>query len=144
MTAREKILEFYNARENYERWHELSAAAHGVMKQAEQAAVDAMLEEGTNSVGFDDGTHVSFRKQFTCSVTVANEHQVREWLTEVVGDDTQFVVEKVHKPALIEWMKAQFDKTMDAGDVPDFLNLVTTPALTVRGWKNRKAENQND
>ena len=144
MTILEAIDAFYEAREEYDRLHEMSSAAYATMKDAERAAVDKMLEEGTKSVGRDDGTHVSLRKQFSCSVTVDNENQVREWLTEVEGDDAQFVVEKVHKPALVEWMKKKFEgETMDEGDVPDFLNLSTSPALTVRGWKSRMKENKN-
>ncbi len=141
MTVQDRLDEFYLAKENYERAHEISAQAHGIMKGAELSAVDAMLEEGVKSMGRDDGTHVSLRKQFQCSVTVDNEDQVREWLTEVEGDDAQFVVEKVHKPALLEWMKEKFEKAvMDEGEVPEFLKFTQHPALTVRGWKTRKAE----
>jgi hypothetical protein len=140
MTVQDKLADYYNARENYERWHELSAAGHEAMKNAEREAVDAMLNDGLKSLGLADGTHVSLRKQFTCSVTVDNEAQVREWLVEVNGDDSQFVVEKVHKPALVEWLRAEFEKTMDEGDVPDFMKMQTSPALSVRGWKSRIVE----
>lgn len=137
MTVQEKLDDYCNARENYERWHELSAAGYEAMKNAERAAVDAMLDDGIKSIGRDDGTNISLRKQFTCSVTIENENEVRKWLVEVNGDDAQFVVEKVHKPALLEWLRAEFEKTMDEGDVPDFMKLQTSPALSVRGWKMR-------
>lgn len=137
MTVQEKLDDYYNARENYERWHELSSAGYAAMKDAERAAVDAMLEEGVKSMGRADGTNVSLRKQFTCSVTMDNEPQVREWLAEITGDDAPFVVEKVHKPAVLEWLRSEFEKTMDEGDVPEFLKMQTSPALSVRGWKMR-------
>lgn len=137
MTVQEKLDDYVNARENYERWHELSASGYALMKTAEYAAVDAMLNDGIKSIGRADGTNVSLRKQFTCSVTLDNEAQVREWLVEVNGDDAQFVVEKVHKPALLEWLRGEFEKTMDEGDVPEFLKMRTSPALSVRGWKMR-------
>jgi len=134
MNAKEKIDAFYEAREAYEQAHKLSGEMFAAMKDAERAAVDKMLEEGLKSMGRDDGTHVSLRKQYTCSVTLDNEDQVRQWLVDTNGDDAQFVVEKVHKPALLEWMR---EKAMEVGDVPDFLKLNTTPALSVRGWKTR-------
>lgn len=143
MNVLESIAEFYKAREDYDRAHEISVHAHALMKDAERVAVEKMLDAGTNSLGLDDGTHVSLRKRFSCSVTENNEDQIREWLTEVEGDDAQFIVEKVHKPALVEWMRKKFEETMDEGDVPDFLNLNTSPALTVRGWKSRMKENQD-
>lgn len=141
MTAKDKIAAYYEARTDYDRLHEMSSAAYITMKNAERAAVDAMLDEGIKSMGRDDGTHVSLRKQFTCSITVDNEDAVRSWLSEVEGDDAQFVVEKVHKPAVLEWMKEKFDaETMDEGDVPDHMSFNQHPALTVRGWKTRMEE----
>jgi hypothetical protein len=144
MTAQSKIADYYEARAYWDRVHAESSAAHTAMKRAETEAVEAMLDEDITSIGRDDGTHVSLRKQFLCSVTEHNEDRVREWLTEVEGDDAQFVVEKVHKPALVEWMKDKFEQAvMDEGDVPEFLKFTQRPALTVRGWKTRKAENPN-
>ncbi len=140
MTAQDKIGAYYEARTDYDRLHAMSSAAHITMKNAEREAVNAMLEEGIKSIGQDDGTHVSLRKRFECSITIDNEDAVRAWLTEVEGDDAQFVVEKVHKPAVLEWMKEEFEKTMDEGDVPDFMNFTQQPALTVRGWKTRETK----
>lgn len=144
MAILEKIDAFYVAREEYERLTKMVSDAYRAMKGAEHEAVDAMLNEGTKSIGRDDGTHVSLRQNFSCSVTIDNEDQIREWLVSTTGDDAQFIVEKVHKPALIEWLKERFKVArMDDSDVPDFLNLNTHPGLSVRGWKTRQQEQEN-
>jgi len=135
MTILQKIDDYLAAREAYEEIHEQSAKAHKAMRASEYELVDTMLNDGVPSVGLDSGLHVSLRKQYSCSVTVGNEDQIREWLTEVEGDDTQFVHERVNKPALVEWLK-ETEKEPD--DVPEFLKLNTRPGITVRGWKTRK------
>ena len=139
MTVLEKIDSYLAARTEYERIHEESQKAHAAMRATEYELVDGMLNDGVPSIGLDTGVHVSLRKQFQCSVTQANEDQVREWLTETCGDDSQFVIEKVNKPALLEWLKARFEKAeMDEDSVPSMLKLSTRPGITLRGWKNRK------
>ncbi len=140
MTVQTALENYYACRAHYDQVHNLSSIAHKNMKDAERLAVDAMLDEGTKSIGLDDGTHVSLRKQFNISVTVNNEDQIREWLTEVEGDDSEFIHEKVNKAAVVEWMKIQILEVgdLDEGDVPDFMSFSQHPGLTVRGWKTRE------
>lgn len=134
MTVLEKIDTYLQARSVYDDIHAQSQAAHKTMREAEYELVDSMINDGVPSVGLDSGVNVSLRKQYQCSVTMANEAQIREWLVETEGDDSGFVVEKVNKPALLEWMK---DAGKEPDDVPDFLKLNTRPGITVRGWKTR-------
>lgn len=137
MSVLEKIDGYLEARAAYEACHEASQAAYAMMKSAEYECVDGMLEEHVKSHGMDNGVHLSLRKQFTCSVTIDNENQIREWLTEWLGDDSEYIVEKVNKPALLEMLKA---KEMEPQDAPDFLKLSTRPGITLRGWKDRDKE----
>jgi hypothetical protein len=134
MTVLEKIQTYLDARAIYDEAHATSQAAHKMMRDAEYELVDTMLSDGVPSMGLDSGVNVSLRKQYSCSVTTANEAQIREWLVETRGDDSDFVHEKVNKPALIEWMKEQ---QKEPDDVPAFLKLNTRPGITVRGWKTR-------
>jgi len=139
MTVLEKIQTYLLARAGYDEAHATSQAAHKVMRDAEYELVDTMLGDGVPSVGLDasaerTAANISLRKQYACSVTAANEAQIREWLVETKGDDSDFVHEKVNKPALIEWMK---EEGKEPDDVPAFLKLNTRPGITVRGWKTR-------
>lgn len=135
MTVQKKIDAYLEARSVYDNIHKLSQEAHQKMKSMEYELVDEMLNTGVSSQGMDDGLSIHLRKQYNCSVTQQNEEQVREWLIETEGDDSQFVVEKVNKPALLEWMK---DKGLEPDDAPEFLKLSTRPGLTVRGWNKRE------
>jgi hypothetical protein len=137
MTIQERLEAYLEAREDYDVAHDLSSKAHARMKALETELVDEMVGTHTQSHGTKDGIHVSLRKQFNCSVTQANETQIRNWLNDTEGDDSQFVVEKVHKPALVEWLK---QKDYGPEDVPDFLKLSTRPGITVRGWNTREKE----
>ena len=134
MTVLEKINSYLEARAIYDDMHAASQAAHKTMREAEYELVDVMLSDGVPSMGLDSGVNVSLRKQYACSVTAANETQIREWLVETRGDDSDFVHEKVNKPALVEMLK---EEGKEPDDVPAFLKLNTRPGITVRGWKTR-------
>jgi hypothetical protein len=134
----DKILNYYEARAAYDTAKALSDSAHKDMKRAENDVIDAMLDEGTRSVGLDDGTSCSLRKQFTISVTKDNFHAIRTWLMDTVGDDKDFVEEVVSKPALLDFIRAAVDAgKLDEEAVPPFLNLNTRPTVNVRGWSKR-------
>lgn len=134
MTVLEKINNYLAARDAYEIIHAQSQEAHKRMREEEYVLVDTMLADGVPSMGLDSGVNVSLRKQYGCSVTAANEAQIREWLVETQGDDSDFVHEKVNKPALLEMLK---ETGQEPDDAPAFLKLNTRPGITVRGWKTR-------
>ena len=126
------INNYYQARNAYEAAKEESTRLYHAMQSAEVSLVDAMVDEGVAKVDLDDGTSVGLRKQFTISVTKANMHDIRDWLLSSIGDDMQFVEEVVSKPALTSYLRENPDM-----EVPDFLNLNTRPAISVRGWSTR-------
>lgn len=139
MSVNDLIDEYYNMRSDHDQLKAETAAAYKGMQRAEAKLVDAMLDEGVNSVGRDsDGTHISLRKRFTISVTVENEQQIRDWLTEEVGDDTDFVVEKLNKTAVTDLVKQKVEVDLEPEtEIPEFLKLNTSPTVSVRGWKER-------
>jgi len=130
--VKSKVATYYARREEYEQAKALSDSCYGAMKTAENELVDAMIDEGTRSIGLDDGTNVSLRKSLTISVTKDNFDAIRTWLRDTVGDDTDYVEEVVSKSPLLDLVK-----TMDEADVPEFLRLNTRPNVNVRGWTKR-------
>jgi len=135
----DKVAIYYQAREAYETAKALSDSCHKEMKKAENEVIDAMIDEGTRSIGLDDGTNCSLRQQFTISVTKDNFHAIREWLLDTVGDDKDFVEEVVSKPAVSDYIRTAVEAgKLDPIEVPKFLNLNTRPTVNVRGWTTRK------
>lgn len=102
----------------------------------EKELVDAMLDAKVKSFALDGGMTISLRKRFDCSVNKDNNDQVEKWLMESTGDVTPFQKLVLYKPAVVAHLKslAEADK-LDETAVPQFLNLKTTPGVTVRGWQ---------
>ena len=138
----QKLIEnYFWARLAYEEAKTLSDIAYKKWRAMEYALVDAMLDEGTKSISREDGTNISLRESFSASVNQDNMDDIRTWLVERFGDDAPYVIEVVSKPALIEMLKTKIaDGSLDmgAGEVPEFLDVKTRPALSVRGWKQKK------
>lgn len=138
MDLKTKIADYYETRARYEEAKAASDALYHEMKRGENEVVDEMLNDGTRSIGLDDGTNVSLRKSFTVSVTKDNFDSTRAWLMETTGDDSDFVEEVVSKPALLEHLKGKVESgDMLEEDVPEFLRLNTRPTVSVRGWTKR-------
>ncbi len=137
MQVQQKIEAYLQVRDAYDKAHATSVMAHRDMKFAESDLIDAMLDEGVKAHKLDNGINVSLRKQYSCSVNKGNEADIRRWLIEEEGDDKQFMVEKVHKPALLDWLRS---RGFEPEDAPAFLQLSTRPGITVRGWQTREAE----
>ena len=140
MDLKDRIANYYETRAAYEQLKAQSDALYHELKRAENEVIDEMLNEGTRSIGLDDGTNVSLRKSFTVSVTKDNFEPIRNWLMDTVGDDSDFVEEVVSKPALLDYLKAAVDtgKLLEE-DVPEFLRLNTRPTISVRGWTKRSS-----
>ncbi len=139
MSVLTKIDEYLDAREAYELADQKQKLAGKKMRAAEWELVDNMLAEGVPSVGLDTGIHVGLRKYFGVEVTLQNQQQIREWLLETTGDDAPFVIEKVNRAAVIEWLKEKIEsEVLDEGSVPPYFKLNTRPGITVRGWKDRE------
>ena len=138
MNLKDEIAAYYDTRACYEQAKATADALYHEMKRGENAVIDEMLNEGTRSIGLDDGTNVSLRKSFTVSCTKENFEPVRAWLMETVGDDSDFVEEVVSKPALLEHLKAKVETgELMEEEVPEFLRLNTRPTVSVRGWTKR-------
>ena len=135
MNINERLDTYVAARQDYDAKRRLASEAEEVRRRAESELVNAMLDAGTKSIGRDDGSLFSLRKNFSFSLTEANMQQAREWLLESEGDDSPFVKEVVSKPALTELLKKKMEDGIDALELPAFLKVNTMPGISVRGWK---------
>lgn len=105
-------------------------------RKCEQVLVDAMLDAKTKTYTLENGMTVSLRKRFDANVNQENSEQVEEWLLEFIGDVAPFQKKVLYKPAVMKMLKEKFENDeLDLTTVPEFLNLKTTPGVTVRGWK---------
>lgn len=131
-----KFEAYAEARREYDRLNKLSSEADAARKKLEQELVDIMIEEGVKSFKITGGMTISLRKRFDCSVNKDNEEQVADWLQNTYGDVRQFQKLVLYKPAVVARLKEQDeDGKLDPTMVPEFLNLKTTPGVTVRGWQ---------
>ena len=124
-----QAIEAYLAlREQHKEADRVAKQLYWAMKSAEGAAVDAMLDNEIQSITDSAGVRVNLRSHVSCSVTVANQDQIREWLTEAYGDDKDYVEEKVIKTEITKLIKANPEN-----EFPDFLKVDTRPGLSVSG-----------
>lgn len=126
---------YIEARDFYEDAKQRSDNLYRDMKGIENKLVNLMLENEDQSLKRADGTMISLRRSTTCSVTEANSEDVRNWLVENYGDDSDFVRETVHKPSVLELIKRELDADKEDGDFPEWLKVSSRPTLTLRRGK---------
>lgn len=137
----QKFNEYAAARREHDRLHALSAEAEKKRRALEQELVDAMIEARVKSFKLDGGLTISLRRRFDVSVNKDNEEQVAQWLTDTYGDVRPFQRLVLYKPAVVQHLKDLAEKEqLDETAVPEFLNLKTTPGVTVRGWQGQSDE----
>lgn len=139
MSVKEKADLYIEARREYERAHAESQQAHAQMRSTEYDLIDAMLEDCTQSIGLEiDGSHkvkIALTKRTSCSVTKGNQAVIRQWLTEYIGSDEDFLEEAVNKAALLEWIKSNLaaDNDFNESIIPPELKFSSRPGLQVQG-----------
>lgn len=131
-----KWIEYANARRAYDAAKAEATRLEGVKQTLEKELVDAMLDAKVRSFTIDGGFTIGLRKRFDVAVNKDNNDQVEQWLMETTGDVAPFQKLVLYKPAVVRWLKDQAEaETLDESKVPQFLNLRTTPGVTVRGWQ---------
>jgi len=131
-----KFAEYAAARRAYDDAKAEATRLEGEKQRLEKELVDAMLEEKVKSFAIDGGLTISLRKRFDCSVNKDNNDQVEQWLTETYGDVAPFQKLVLYKPAVVAHLKKlAAAEQLDETKIPQFLNLKTTPGVTVRGWQ---------
>lgn len=131
-----KFQEYVAARRAADVARKAAADAGAEQSRLERELVDAMLEAKVKSFALEGNMTVSLRKRFDASVNKDNNDQVQQWLMDTVGDVAPFQKLVLYKPAVVEHLKKGIEGgTIDETAVPQFLNLKTTPGVTVRGWQ---------
>ena len=144
MSLSSKTDAYLDARAERDRMAALKTKAEKFFKAMEQELVEEMIDRHEPSIAKDEDSrygklNVGLRRKLTLSVTKANQDDIRAWLTENIGDDSDFVVEKVNGPALMEWLEEKINnQEIQPEDLPEFMRPQTRPGISVIGWKNRK------
>lgn len=126
------------ARLAYEDARDQANELEKVWREQEDLLVDAMLEAGVKNFQNDDGTKPTLTKNTSVKCNKDNYEDVRDWLVDTVGDDTDFVEETVNRFKVAGLVKKKLESGADEADFPEFLGLNTRPAVRVYGWNNLK------
>lgn len=130
-----KIDAYYEARKAYDEAHRLSSEADKVRRQKERELVDYMMENQIKKVSREDGTTPILVSAASIACNQENAEEVRKWLVETEGDDADFMVTVLSKPAVLELVKKKLKAGDDPTDFPEFLKVDARPTLRVDGWK---------
>ena len=137
MSQLNALFEAYTqARDAYDEAHKLSVEADKLRRDRERALVDFMLENQIKKVEIDGLTPILVSAT-SIACNQENAEKIRSWLVDTVGDDTDFMVTVVHKPAVLEHVKGLIKDGADPSELPEFLQCSTRPTLRVDGWKSR-------
>lgn len=131
---------YYEARQRADVAKRVYSEAYRAQKEAESKLIEACMDLGITRLDYmSDGTKLHLRGQVSISVTQANEWQAREWLRETYGDDSEFSIEKLNKPAITEKIREDIQSgQLSETAVPDFFKLNQYPTVSVSGWTERK------
>lgn len=132
-----KIDAYYEARAAYDEAHRLSSEADALRRAKERELVDYMIEHQIQKIERADGTKPLLVSAVSIACTAENSEQIRKWLVETEGDDADFMVNVLHKPAVLELVKKKIKEGDDPSEFPAFLKCDSRPTLRVDGWKSR-------
>jgi len=131
---KEQWARYADARLAYEEAKEESNRLEEAWRVEEAKLVDAMLNAGLKNFTNDDGTKPTLTKNASVKCNKDNADDVREWLVDTVGDDTDFVEETVNRFKVAAHVKKKLEAGADESEFPAFLGLNTRPAIRVYGW----------
>jgi hypothetical protein len=130
-----KIDAYYEARADYDAKHKASSDADKVRRARERELVDYMIEHQIKKVSRNDGTTPLLVSATSIACNQENAEQIRKWLVETEGDDSDYMVNVLSKPAVLELVKKKIKQGDDPTEFPEFLKVDARPTLRVDGWK---------
>jgi len=120
------------ARQTYDEAKRRSDEADKYRRACERTLVDYMLEIGVTKFGTDDDMQPIIVKQQSIQVNKENSEQIRQWLLDTVGDDSDYMKTELSKSAVLELVK---DRSESGDEIPEFLGFKESPGLRVLGWQ---------
>lgn len=123
---------YRTAREEYDEKKKASDNADKERRTAERSLIDYMLEIGVAKFGTEDDLQPIIVQQQSIQVNKENSEQIRQWLRDTVGDESDFMKTELSKSAVLERVK---EVVKEGGEVPEFLGLKESPGLRVLGWQ---------
>lgn len=141
MTIQEVLKAYVAARTKKDEANAAAKIANAAFKEQEHRLAEYLVEQGLRNATDDEGRMFSLRPSFWYSSGKDLAPRILDWLKSRGFDPSQYWKPKIEKKRLTETLKAVYEKEgkqvtldNDAG-VPKWFNLDTTPAISVRGWK---------
>jgi hypothetical protein len=135
---------YYDARREYDLAKSISNAKAFTWRQKEQELVDYMIEHQLKKFSRDDGTTPTLVNSVNISVVKGNFEEIRQWLIDTEGDDSDYLETVVSKPAVLALVKKKLKAGDDVTDLPDYLKASSRPSLRVTGWKGASGETESE
>lgn len=127
---------YSEARRQHDQVEQQKKNAWAALKAAERELVDAMVEGEVTSWRHANGQQVLTTRRFSIACNAENSDLVERWLVEELGDAEPFKVTKLDKSAVQSHIKRMCeDEGVDLETLPSFLQVSTSPTITVRGWR---------
>ena len=110
-------------------------------KAAEKKLAEHLVDQGLRNTTDDVGRQYSLRPAFWYRKSKDIAEKVLSWLETRGQDPEQYWEPSLKTKRLTEYLKTVFENEGKAPlpdsetGVPQFLNLDTTPTISVRGWK---------
>jgi len=132
------IVDYVIARRDYEEAKARASNLHHHMKAAERRLVDAMIDAETKTIKRTDGLSFTVTPSIGFAANEANFDQTQEWLSENGLTPEDYISRRTNRKRLRTTLK-EFIQERGEVDLPEFLEIDTTPIISVRGWS--KVEN---
>lgn len=131
---------YYDARTQYDIAKAESDRLEKLWRAEEEQLVERMVEANVKSVQFADGSKPTLVKNVSAKCNQGNQAEVRQWLIDTEGDDSDFLKTEADRHKVNAHIKKQIEAGADPEDYPDFLSVSVRPNVRVYGWKNRASE----
>tara|TARA_R110000772_G_C13309802_1_gene439836 strand:- start:11347 stop:11790 length:444 start_codon:yes stop_codon:yes gene_type:complete len=130
--------DYYDARTEYDVAKAESDRLEKLWRAQESKLIEKMMGDGVKSVTLSDGSRPTLAKGVSVKCNKDTHDQVRAWLLETVGDDSDFVETLPNRHKVAAHVKKEIEeKGMDPDDFPDFLAVSVKPTMRVLGWTKR-------
>ena len=130
--------EYYEARTSYDEAKAESDRLEKLWRVQESKLIEKMMDEGVKSVTLDDGSRPTLAKGVSVKCNKETHSQVRQWLLDTVGDDSDFVETLPNRFKVAAHVKKLIEEQhADPEGFPEFLAVSVKPTMRVLGWTKR-------
>jgi hypothetical protein len=148
--VKEILIEYREARTQKDAANAAFKQAYEAFKAAEKKLAEHLVDQGLRNTTDEEGRQYSLRPAFYYRKGREVTDRVLSWLEKRDQDPEQYWEPKLKTKRLTEFLKEVFESEGKAPlpdsetGVPEFLNLDTTPTISVRGWKEDNDGDDNE